>query len=203
MIRPDEPLTSVTLLAQLRCPEGGALGWPRFVETYEPILLSWCRNKGMQEADAQDVAQEVLLIFARKVGRFTYDPARPFRGFLRTLMHEAWCDWAGRQRRWHRGSGDSAVLRELGTVVDRDALAARLEREFDQERLEQAMRRVRERIEPHTWDAFRLLALEGLSGEEAAGRLGMRRGSAYAARCKVQRLIRLELERMDADGSSA
>ena len=35
--------------------------------------------------------------------------------------------------------------------------------------LRQAMRLVRVRVEPHTWEAFRLLAIEGLSGDEAAG----------------------------------
>jgi RNA polymerase sigma-70 factor (ECF subfamily) len=140
------------------------------------------------------VAQDVLLTLARQAPRFAYDPSRRFRGLLRRLTHAAWCDWVERQRPRHHGSGDSAVIRVLESIDAPEGLADRLGREFDQEQLGAAMERVRARLETRTWEAFRLLALEGLPGSEAAARLGMRLGSAHAARCKVQRLIRLELE---------
>ena len=192
-MRLPEPTTRISLLRRVTDVSVGSLDWERFVDAYGPLILSWCRGKGLQEHDARDVTQEVLLTWFRQANRFCYDPSRTFRGYLRQLTHAAWCDWVERQRPWHRGSGDTAIHRLIDKFAARDDLATRLEREFDQERLEQVMGRVRQRVEPHTWEAFRLLALEGLSGEEAADRLGMRRGSAFAARCKVQRLIRLEL----------
>jgi len=136
------------------------------------------------------------MTFARQAPRFRYDPSGTFRGYLQRLMHGAWCDWVERQQSWRRASGDPANEVLLETLDRRDDPADRLCREADEELLERAMQRVRARVEPRTWQAFRLLALEGLSGHEAAGRLGMRRGSAFAARCKVQRLIRLEFARI-------
>ncbi len=194
-MRLPEPTTRISLLRRIKDSSDDSLGWNEFANTYGPLIYEWCCRKGLQEHDARDVTQEVLLTWARQAGRFCYDPSRTFRGYLRQLTHAAWCDWVERQRPWHRGSGDTAVNRLLGKLADDDDLATRLEREFDQERLVQVMRKVRSRVEPRTWQAFCLLALEGMSGDEAADRLGMRRGSAFAARCKVQRLIRLELAR--------
>jgi RNA polymerase sigma-70 factor (ECF subfamily) len=203
MQRADEPITSPTLLRRLVEESDDRRGWPRFVEAYQPLILSWCRAKGLQEADARDLTQEVLLRFARQAGRFAHDPSKRFRGWLRTLTHAAWCDWVERQRPWHQGSGDSAVIREVETRPSVSDPSARQDLLDDAERLEQACARVKARVEPRTWEAFRLLALEGLSGDEAAVRLGMKRGSAHAARCKVQRLVREEVARLHGIDSEA
>ncbi len=59
------------------------------------------------------------------------------------------------------------------------------------------MRRVRERVEPQTWEAFRLTAEEGLSGAEAARRTGLRASHVYVARFRVQEMLREEVEKLD------
>jgi RNA polymerase sigma-70 factor (ECF subfamily) len=56
------------------------------------------------------------------------------------------------------------------------------------------------RIEPRTWDAFVLTAVEGLSGAEAASRLGMQVGTIYVARGKVQKLLQDEVRRLETEG---
>ena len=81
----------------------------------------------------------------------------------------------------------------LDTVEARDDLLKRFEEEFDRELLEQAMARVRLRVQPHTWEAFRLLALEGLSGAEAAARLGMKVGAVFVAKSKVRKMLEDEI----------
>jgi RNA polymerase sigma-70 factor (ECF subfamily) len=53
---------------------------------------------------------------------------------------------------------------------------------------------------PHTWEAFRLLAVEGLSGKEVAEQLGMNVGAAIVARSKVSRMIREELAKLAPAG---
>ncbi len=93
------------------------------------------------------------------------------------------------RRRPDAGSGDSDVYDKLCSVEAGEDLAGRLQRGFDQEVLELAMARVRARVAAHTWDAFRLTALEGRSGAEAAAELGMRVASLFAAKSKVLRLL--------------
>src|SRR5207247_4164837 len=133
-----------------------------FVERYGRRVYSWCRQWGLQEADAEDVTQNVLVILAEKMREFTYDPGGSFRAWLKTVAHHAWSKYASSQQRAGQGSGDSAALPLLQAVQARDDLAAKLEEEFDRELLEQAMLRVAQRVESHTWQAFQLLALDGL-----------------------------------------
>ncbi len=159
--------------------------------------MDWCRKHGLQDADARDVTQEVLVQLAQSMGRFRKDPAKRFRGWLRAVVHSALSDWVEQRRTGQDGSGDSEVIRLLHELPDRDELAARIEAEFDRELLEVAMLRVRERVEPRTWEAFRLLAIERLSGKDAAETLGMTPGSTFAAKSKVQRLVREEIEALD------
>jgi RNA polymerase sigma-70 factor (ECF subfamily) len=96
-----------------------------------------------------------------------------------------------------RGSGDSAELEALRSAEARDDLVRRLEELYDLELLELAMERVRQRVEPHTWEAFRLLGLEGRPGEEVAERLGMKVGMVFVARSRVQKMIREEAQALE------
>jgi RNA polymerase sigma-70 factor (ECF subfamily) len=63
--------------------------------------------------------------------------------------------------------------------------------------MDAALLRVRLRVAPHNWDAFRLTALEGVPACEAAGQLRMKVANVYAARSSVQRLVREEVEKLD------
>jgi RNA polymerase sigma-70 factor (ECF subfamily) len=85
------------------------------------------------------------------------------------------------------------------TLEARDDLVGRLATEFDQELFDEAMRRVRQRVPPHHWEAFRLTALEDLSGAEAATRLGMKVATVFTAKCKVQKLIQDEIRALQSD----
>jgi RNA polymerase sigma factor (sigma-70 family) len=188
------PDTSASLLSALRRQPGNPEAWGRFVETYGPQILQWCRRWGLQDADAQDVTQTILLRFLRRAEKFDYDRSRRFRGWLRALAHSTWYEFVKRRREGNRGLGGDAEG-PIGSIEARDAIADFIETEYAREVLRCAMERVRVRVEPRTWEAFRLLNIEMLSGEETATRLGMKLGSAFAASAKVRRLVREELER--------
>jgi RNA polymerase sigma-70 factor (ECF subfamily) len=198
----DAPSTSATLLGMLGSALPSEAAWKRFVELYGPVILDWCRRSSLQDADAHDVTQETLLRLAQYLPDFHYDPNRRFRGWLRTVVHHCLCDWVEEQRRSASGTGDTAVLSLLSSLPAREALVERLEQQFDRELLEQAMVRVRQRVEPQTWRVFELLAVEQLSGEEVSRRTGMKVASAFASRSKVQRLIRREIEHLQSSWSS-
>jgi RNA polymerase sigma-70 factor (ECF subfamily) len=197
--RSDSP-TSTSLLGRLGRDPGDPAAWAEFVRRYGGTIYSWCLRWDLQAADAEDVTQNVLLEVSRKMRTFTYDPSRSFRGWLKTLAHAAWCDWVEGRKRPGRGSGGSDVLEVLARVEARDDLARRLEQEYDGELLEEAAARVRLRVQARTWDAFRLLAVDGLSGAEAAARLGMNVGTVFVARSKVQRMLQEEMRKLEEGG---
>lgn len=193
----DAPSTSLSLIDALKADSAPQVAWPRFVETYGPHILDWCRSYRLQDADARDVTQEVLLRLAQYLPAFQYDSGRRFRGWLHTIVHHCFCDWIKEHRRDPAGSGDPSLLGLLESLPAREALADRLQQQFDCERLHLAMERVRNRVEPLTWQVFELLALQRLTGSEVALQTGMKVASAFAARSKVQRLLRQELELLD------
>ena len=192
-----ESETRVSLLGRLRHDPADEDAWREFVRHYGPKVGGWCRRWGLQEADAQDVTQDVLLKLADKLKTFAYDPARSFRGWLRTLAHHAWSDFLQGRARPGQGSGDSQVLHLLGTTAARDDLAGGLEEQLDRELLEEAGCRVRLRVAPATWEAFRLTAVEGLPGQEAARRTGLSVGQVYVAKHRVEKLLREEVQKLD------
>jgi RNA polymerase sigma-70 factor (ECF subfamily) len=189
--------TSATLLGRLRHDHTDQVAWADFVRRYGPQIYAWCRRRKLQEEDARDVTQTVLLKLAEKMRTFRYDPTRSFRAYLKTLTHYAWCDFLDRHKKPGAGSGESGVRELLETVEARDDLAGLLAAEFDRELLEEAMARVRLRVEARTWDAFCLTALEGLSGAEAAARVGMEVATAFKAKSKVQKMLQEEVRKLE------
>src|SRR5215470_10745848 len=179
---PTDSRTSATLLDRVRSAPADQEAWNEFVERYGRKVYGWCRQWGLQEADAEDVTQDVLLRLAEKMRAFTYDPSRSFRGWLKTLTHHAWSDFLSGRNRPGLGSADSQVVQALQRLEARDDLTQRLEEEYDRSLLEEAMARVRPRVQPRTWEAFRLTAQEGLSGAEVAARLGMQVATVFVAR---------------------
>jgi RNA polymerase sigma-70 factor (ECF subfamily) len=188
--------TRSSLLVRLRESPSDQAAWNDFVERYGPQIYAWCRHWKLQEADAQDVVQNVLIKLARTLPQFVYDPARSFRGWLRTLTQNAWSDFMTEQHGAVRAAGDSLAADLLRSVQARDDLVERLEQAFDRELLDVAMDEVRGRVEAQTWQAFELTAVQGVPASEAAGRLNMRVGTVYQARSNVQRLIKEALARL-------
>lgn len=182
--------TSITLLRRIRLAPNDQAAWAEFVRRYGPLILNWCRRWRVQDADAQDITQTVLVKLCEKMRSFDYDPQRSFRGYVKTLTRYALCDLlAGRKNRPGQGTGDSNVVQLLETVAARDDLEAELASTFEAALFERASARVRLRVEPRTWDAFRLTALEGLSGAAAAGQLGMTVGAVFKAKSKVVKML--------------
>jgi RNA polymerase sigma-70 factor (ECF subfamily) len=196
--RADE--TSLTLLWRVGQETPDQKAWELFVASYGPKIRSWCRRRGLQPADAEDVTQDVLLRLARALKTFHYDPSRTFRGWLRSVTEHALSDFfADRRRRPGVGSGDDRVLEILGTVEARTDLIGQLEQEFDREVVARACATVRERVEPQTWEAFRLTASEGRTGEEAAAQLGMNVMAVFKAKSRVLSFIREEVKRLNGE----
>lgn len=194
---PSTWATQASLLLRLRVAAPDDQTWAHFVHRYGPLILRWCRRWKLQDADAYDVTQTVLARLADRLRSFEYDPSKSFRAYVRTVTHYAWCDFLESRKRPDAGSGDSGVLEQLDQVAARDDLATRLNDEFDQELLETASARVRLRLAVNTWEAFRLTAVERLSGAETAARLGMTVPAVFKARCKVQKLLQEEVRRLE------
>lgn len=192
--------TRISLLGRLRRDPTNQAAWGEFVDHYGPKIMGWCQKWHLQEADAQDVTQNVLLKLAEKLRDFHYDPTRSFRAWLKTVAQHACSDFMESRKRPGLGSGDSQVGRFLQNAEAREDLMKQLEQEFDREIMQEAMHRVRLRVAPQTWQAFWLTAWEGLAGADAAARIPMQVAQVYVARRRVQKMLQEEVARLEGSG---
>jgi RNA polymerase sigma factor (sigma-70 family) len=203
----DPPTTRPSLLARIRDPRDG-VAWAEFVDIYGPLVYDYGRRRGLQDADAADLTQDVLRAMATAAGRFAYDPARgAFRSWLFTVTRRKLLDSARRRRPGDRGTGDTDVQwrleeEEVGHSQGRDEDEDGIEwdRAFRQRLLDWAAESVRGEFRPATWQAFWLCAVEGRPPREASASLGMSVGAVYAAKCRVLARLREEIGRARRDG---
>jgi RNA polymerase sigma-70 factor (ECF subfamily) len=189
--------TRVTLLHRLNQNPDDQISWAEFVRVYGPAIRGWLMHRGLQEADAQDVTQNVLLRLTAKLPQFKYDPSKSFRGWLKTLTHHAWHDFVTEAGYRTRGSGDTSVLDQLQSVEAREDLGARVEATFDKELLEMALLRAKDRVAENTWQAFKLTALDGVAPQTVADQLGIRVSQVYLAKHRVQKLVQEEIKTLE------
>lgn len=191
--------TSVSLLGTFQNDPSNAEAWDEFVRRYRPKIYGWCCARGLQGADADDVAQIVLAKLTEKMRGFQYDPSRSFRAWLKTVTQRTLIDFVG-SRQHRTGQGDDHAWEALNSLEARTDLERRIEEAFDRELLDVAMLQVRQRVSAQSWDAFRLTALEGLSGADASRRLGMPVANVFMAKHRVQKSLQEEVRKLDGAG---
>jgi RNA polymerase sigma-70 factor (ECF subfamily) len=190
-------VTSISLLWRLQQTPSDQAAWAEFVDRYGWRIASWCRKWHLQEADCQDVTQTVLVKLLKAMQSFRYDPSQKFRAWLKTVTHHAWQDLVRTRRKTVEGENAAGDDDPLQALAARDDLEAQVEAAYKQELMECALVRVRSRVQPLTWDAFRLTALEGLPGARASAQLGMAVTSVYKAKSNVLKLLEAEVQRLD------
>ena len=193
MLGSSDSQTSLTLMERLRQFPWNTEAWERFVELYRPKIFGWCRAWGLQEADAEDVAQDVIAKLTKKMATFDYDRTRCFRAWLKTITQHALSDLVASRSR-ALGDGLFPIVRSIEARTD---LEKRIEELFDRELLDLAIARVRERVAPVTWDAFRLTTFDEYSGAETSKLLGIPVASVFVAKHRVHKILKEELAKFE------
>lgn len=182
------PETRNSLIARLQDPADEE-AWQVFVEIYRPVILRLAQSKGIQAADAEDLAQKVLLSIANAIGRWEPDGPAKFRTWLRRITDNAIINALTRPKP-DRGIGSSEIMELLHAQADRtSSTAQQLETEYQRETFQWAARNVSTEFSDESWQAFWLTAVEGKSADEVAKALGKNRGSIYTARSRVMKRL--------------
>jgi RNA polymerase sigma factor (sigma-70 family) len=189
------PTTRPSLLIRLRDP-GDEVAWDEFVAVYTPLIYRLARQRGLQDADAADLVQEVLRSVSLAISRWDPDPARgSFRGWLSRIARNLTVNFLTRQARQTRGTGDSDVraLLEAQTAPN-DPESALFEAEYRHQLLDWAAERVRGEFPDATWQAFWRAGVEGRPAREVAHTLGLTVGTIYQYKSRVMARLRREIE---------
>jgi RNA polymerase sigma-70 factor (ECF subfamily) len=182
----ESPATRASLLVRIRDPHDQE-AWRQFVDIYASVVYGFARRRGLQDADAADLMQEVLRAVARTASRLDYDPNRgSFRGWLYTVTRNKIYNFLNGQKNHERGSGDSGAQERLEEqAAHQDDAASLWDQEYERRLFDWAAEQARTEFQGATWQAFWQTAVEGRSAKEVGDRLGMSLGAVYVAKSRV------------------
>ena len=193
------PETRETLLLRVRDPSDRE-AWSEFVAIYRPVLYRLARRRGLQDADAQDLAQRVLISVAKVVAEWNVDPNRGrFRTWLSKVARNAVID-AFRRIRPDAACGGTSVVARLETQqAGQDLAPDELNTEYRRELFRRAALAIRSDFTELTWQAFWKSTVENQSVDDVAEDLGRSPGAVYSARARVMRRLREEVQSDEQD----
>lgn len=191
------PATRYSLIARVQSPENRE-AWEDFVLAYRPVIYRMARRRGLQDADAQDLTQAVLMRIAGAIDRWEpTDSGVRFRHWLSRVAKNAIINAITRSPQDAAAGGTAAQdLLAQQTEPDSD-LEAELARERMREQYLRAAAVVRNDVNPETWLAFELSVIEGESCEKVSQLIGKSVGTVYAARSRVMRRLRDEVQQLE------
>jgi RNA polymerase sigma-70 factor (ECF subfamily) len=197
----DSPATRQSLLVRLKDTRDER-AWAEFVAIYTPLVDRLARARGLQAADAADLAQEVFRAVAGAIDRYDPDPAKgSFRGWLFRIARNLMINLLAAQRIRPQATGDSNVQELLERVPAPDGTETALfDIEYRRRIFLWAAERVRGEFRASTWKAFWLTAVEGEDPRAAARASGISVGAVYIARSRVMAQLRAVIEQVEGEG---
>jgi RNA polymerase sigma-70 factor (ECF subfamily) len=180
----------------LRAQTGETDAWKDLTDLYRPLILAWLNRQGVPAADLEDLSQEVLLSVVKQLPCFEHSGNRgAFRSWLRTIVCRRAADYWRAVDTDTQAKGGSGAIAALQQIADPDSA---LNRQWDEQHdcyvVQCLLDLVEKEFEPITLQAFRRLALDGVSGAQTAQELGLSVAAVYVAKSRVLARIRREAE---------
>lgn len=194
------PDTRASLLVRLGDPRDER-AWAEFTAIYSPLVRRLARQRGLQDADADDLTQEVYRAVAKAMERGLYDPARgSFRGWLFRIARNLMVNFLVSQKRQARGSGDTdmqQLLEEQPAAGGEESVL--FDAEYRRGLLYWAAEQVRGEFSDLTWQAFWQAGVEGRSAKEVADGLRTTVGTVYHYKSRVMARLRQKIEEVEGN----
>ena len=194
----ESPNTRPSLLVRIRDPRDER-AWAEFLDIYTPLISQLARRKGLQDADAADLVQEVFRAVAGAIDRWDPDPRKgTFRAWLFRIARNLVVNFLIQQRRHPRGSGDS----EVGRLLEEQPAPPGPESElFDDEYRRRLFAWAADQVRPEfrvtTWKAFWMAGVEGKDARTVGEALGISVGAVYHNKSRVMARLRQRIEEID------
>lgn len=190
--------TRASLLLRVR-DHADAGAWAEFVGLYRPLLMRYARARGLGVEDGEDVAQHCLTAITRKISDFEYDPLKGrFRGWLKKMVNDRVANLLRRRRAINAGSA------EFQRPQEREAGPEEVwEKVWLEEHLRFCCDQVNNEVQPHTYEAFRRVAIEQQPVVEVCEALGLTANQVYVAKSRVTRRLQDMMKTIYGDDSQA
>lgn len=166
---------------------------------YEPLLMRLMRSRGLQENDARDTTQQVLLRISGAIERYRPDGGEAsFRRWLFCIARNVVVTFLSRQSRQPTLLDDWKAAEQLEPALATSDEMKCFQHEYDQQVLAWAIEQVRCEFRESTWLAFVRTSIEGRPAQEVAQELKMSPGSIYVARSRIVARLRVKVEEFEA-----
>lgn len=198
-----EPETRHSLLLRLRDPQDQQ-AWTEFVSLYEPVLLRLLNHRGLQDSDARDVTQQVIVAVMRAVETWRPDGREAsFRRWLFAIARKSALKFIERGHRRidtsRRGAGGTDLLEFLNSLPEpAHRTAAEFDNEYRSQLFQRAAEQVRSEFRDSTWQAFWQTCVLQHPVADVAHDLGLSAGCVYVARSRVIARLRRHIEEFEA-----
>ncbi len=181
-------------------------GWREFFQIYRQLIFSTAIKSGLREHEAEEVVQETIISVAKTIKEFKYDPKKcRFKNWLGHLAQKRIAD-RFRKRSRELPINDAAPHETSKTpAIERlpDAggmnLDAIWEEEWQQKLLDTAIDRVRVLVSARQYQMFDFYVVKKMPAAKVARDLGVSTAQVYLARHRVSRLLKKEVQRLDAE----
>lgn len=184
----SSPSTSLTLLERLR-QQTHPDAWTRFVQLYTPLLQTWARRQGLQDADAADLTQEVLVKLMTELPKYVRGEGQSFRGWLYRVTANQCRDFRRRvATRALPGADGLSGFDAEAPVSDFEEL------EYRRALVNRGLELIRAEFNDRTWTAFTRLMIAGHSAADIARDLDITENAVYLARHRVLTRLRREID---------
>ena len=182
-------ITQASLLSRVRDP-ANQTAWSEFDAKYRELILRFCRRRGLQDADAEDVLQLSMQFLVRSLPQFIYDPKRGrFRDYLYQTVRSA---LSRRSKKPSEHGLDTSMAANLADESDPES-ASQWEREWMDHHSRLAVENIKQTFDKRSVEVF-LHLLRGSSVDEAAAAFQMNADAVY----KIRQRVRARMEELVA-----
>lgn len=189
------PDTRQSLLYRLRNPQDAG-AWGEFLELYQPIVYRLARHHNLQDSDAKELTQEVMLAVHNVIQRWVPDREKgSFRGWLFRVARNQIINHLVRRKHQPRGTGDTQFHQMLAEhAASEDEEGSQFDLEYRRQLFRAAAERIREEFRVTTWNCFWETCVQGRGVTEVAREQGVTTGNLYVARSRVMARLRAAIE---------
>ncbi len=169
--------------------------WLEFFELYSPLLYAFARERGLGHEDADDIRASCYETIVNRIGEFDYSEENTgFRAWLRTMVTRRVIDLL---RKKQIPIAQSSDLKSLAD--NRDTLDEVWEKNWRLHHLRYCVAQVGKRVQPKSFEAFRLLTEQGLDVERVCEIMEMNPEQIYKIKSRFLGLVRDEMKHFDVD----
>jgi len=183
--------TSQSLLQMALSPRRDE-AWLKIQDIYQPLISGWLKRHGISGPDADDLAQETIIILLKKLSKFEHNGrVGAFRKWLRVIVLNCVRDYLRAAKRKHLTTENSEAFLKLQNLEDDSSdMTIAWDAEHDKMVLQKLLEKVRPQFQPVTWLAFEKTTFENLSPKEVASQLDLPISSVYKAKSRVLSRLR-------------